>query len=102
MATHVTKSPISPVMGDRSRSDDAEPRGGSKVKRFFVQLGHEVVNDQIDNVGAMMAYYAILALFPMLVFISTIESLVLDYDTIQQGIDMATSTMPAGTRELIT
>jgi membrane protein len=102
MATNATKSPIAPAMGERSRSDDAQPRGGGKVKRFFVQLVHEVVNDDIDNVGAMMAYYAILALFPMLVFISTIASLVLDYDTIQQGIDMATSTMPASTRELIT
>jgi membrane protein len=102
MATEVVKPPLTQVVGGRPRTDVEHPRSGNKVVRFFKCLGRDVLADQIDNVGAMMAYYAILALFPMLVFVSTIATLVLDYDTIQQGLDMVTSAMPHSARELIT
>jgi len=49
----------------------------------------------------MMAYYAVLALFPMLVFVVTLAMLVLDQSTVQQGVAMATEAMPASTRALI-
>lgn len=101
MATNAAKPPLTEVVGGRPRSDVEKPRSGSKPVRFFKCLAREVLADQIDNVGAMMAYYAILALFPMIVFISTIASLVLDYDTIDQGLAMATSAMPGATREVI-
>lgn len=77
------------------------PRTGSKLRRFFVQLGRELLKDNIDDVGAMMAYYAILALFPMLVFVLTIAMLVVDADTIQQGVAMVTQTLPGSTRQLL-
>jgi membrane protein len=79
----------------------APPRTGGLVRRFFSQLGRELVEDKIDDVGAMMAYYAILALFPMLVFVVTMALLVLDQSTIQQGVAMATEAMPPSTRDLI-
>ncbi|MEO8702330.1 MAG: YihY/virulence factor BrkB family protein [Kofleriaceae bacterium] len=81
-------------MGGRPRTDVPTPRTGNKVIRFFKLLGKEVWDDQIDNVGAMMAYYAVLALFPMLVFIITLALLILDHATVQQGVAMATRTMP--------
>jgi membrane protein len=102
VATQIDDQPtLTQVVGGRARSDVKKPRTGSKPSRFFKMLGRELLADQIDNVGAMMAYYAVLALFPMLVFILTLGSLVLDDATVQQGVAMATSTMPASTRGLI-
>ena len=71
------------------------------VGRFLKQLVVGAIDDNITDVGAMMAFYAVLALFPMLVFVITIGMLVLDNETILQGVAMATQTMPFSTRELI-
>jgi membrane protein len=68
---------------------------------FLKRLFAEAAGDSIDNVGAMLAYYAVLALFPMLIFVVTIAMLVLDRDTIQQGVNMATAAMPAATAATI-
>jgi len=76
--------------------------GGSRVVHFVRQLGHELANDNITDNGAMMAYYAILSLFPMLVFVVALALLVLPADTVLQGLAMATQAMPSSTREVIT
>lgn len=96
------KHPIIESLGGRPRPTVAKPHTGNKVKRFFVHLYHELVNDSITDLGAMMAYYAILALFPMLVFVVTLALLVLPVDTLMQGVAMATETMPSSTREVVT
>jgi len=101
MATDVVKQPITEALGGRPRSAVEAPRGGSRAVRFVKQLGKEVLEDNITDVGAMMAYYAVLALFPMLVFIVTLALLVLDTATVQQGVAMATEAMPQSTRALI-
>lgn len=72
------------------------------AKRFLKYLGKELLDDRIDDVGAMMAYYAILALFPMLVFVLTIAMLVVDESTIHQGLAMLTEALPPSTTEMIT
>ncbi|NVB82657.1 MAG: YihY/virulence factor BrkB family protein [Kofleriaceae bacterium] len=71
------------------------------IKRFFKQLGKELMDDNVTDVGAMMAYYAILALFPMLVFVLSIALLVLDPTTVREGVTMAMDTMPQSVRDLI-
>ena len=71
------------------------------IKRFFKQLGKELMDDNVTDVGAMMAYYAVLALFPMLVFILSIALLVLDPATIREGLAMVTDTVPASARDVI-
>jgi membrane protein len=101
VAIESEKHTLTEAVGGRSRSQADLPRTGNKVVRFFKALGHEVLDDQIDNVGAMMAYYAVLALFPMLVFIITLAMLVLDDATVQQGVAMATETMPPAISSLI-
>lgn len=68
---------------------------------FGKQLVTELREDNITDLGAMMAYYAVLALFPMLVFIVTIALLVLDEQTVRQGVAMATEAMPPGTSQYI-
>ncbi len=61
---------------------------------FFRLLGQEIVADGIDDVAAMMAYYAMLALFPMLVFVITLTLLVLPGDTLIDGVRLATAPLP--------
>lgn len=72
-----------------------------QVKRFVRQLGKELIDDGVTDVGAMMAYYAVLALFPMLVFVLSLALLVLDADTVRQGVGMALETMPMNVRSMI-
>jgi len=71
------------------------------VRDFFRRLIRELMNDNIVDIGAMMAYYAILALFPMIVFIVTLAMLILPETVVMQGVAMATETMPHSARELI-
>jgi membrane protein len=69
---------------------------------FLRKLGRAVVRDAIDDVGAMMAYYAILATFPMLLFVVTLAVLVLPTHTIVEGANVALATAPSGARSLVT
>jgi membrane protein len=96
------KRPIMESLGGRPRSDVPVARKGGPVRRFFVQLYNELLNDNITDIGAMMAYYAILSLFPMLVFVVTLALLVLSDETLLQGMAMATHAMPASASELLT
>lgn len=70
-------------------------------KRFFKRLGKELIDDGVTDIGAMMAYYAVLAIFPMLVFVLSVALLVLDGDTVREGLGMATSAMPESARGML-
>jgi membrane protein len=72
-----------------------------QLKPFFRKLGKELVDDGVTDIGAMMAYYAVLAIFPMLVFVMSISLLVLDADTVREGANFALRAAPASARELI-
>jgi membrane protein len=91
-----------PNLGGRPRTAVATPPTGNVAVRFVKLLVHELAHDNLTDNGAMMAYYAILALFPMLVFIVTLGLLVLPAATLMQGLEMATRAMPPATRELVT
>lgn len=86
---------------ERQRAGEAMSHG-SKPKQFMHRLFHELLNDNIADLGAMMAYYAILALFPMLVFVVTLALLVLPGATVMQGLAMATQAMPYSARDVLT
>src|SRR5687768_16311097 len=112
MATHVEKAPVQEVLRDgrpRTAAKQARTRGNpgargtffGKSKRFLKHLFTDAINDSITDVGAMMAYYAVLAIFPMIVFIITIAMLVLDHETVMEGVAMATSAMPSSTANLL-
>lgn len=94
------KLPVGHATSGRPRSVK-KPRTGSKPVRFLKQLFGAVVDDNITDVGAMMAYYAVLAIFPMVVFVVTIALLVLDPTTVHQGVLMVTEAMPESTRVFI-
>ena len=69
--------------------------------RFIRRVVDKVIDDDVTDLGAMMAYYAVLALFPMLVFVVTIALLVIDAETVHQGVLIATRTLPEGARQMI-
>lgn len=96
----VTKTSVGDMVGERPRTA-AKPRTGMMPIRFLKQLIGDALDDNIADIGAMMAYYAVLALFPMLLFVVNIGMLVLDAETINQGLAMATATMPGAIRDLI-
>jgi membrane protein len=72
-----------------------------QAKRFAKQLGKELIDDGVTDVGAMMAYYAVLALFPMLVFVLSLALLVLDASTVRDGLNMALGAAPTSVRPFI-
>jgi membrane protein len=72
-----------------------------RMKSFVKRLGKELMDDGVTDVGAMMAYYAVLAIFPMMVFVLSISMLVLDDSTVRDGANMALSAVPGSTRALI-
>jgi membrane protein len=96
------KQPIKDSQGERRRAPVARAHTGGKLLRFGKRLLDELINDDITDVGAMMAYYAILSLFPMLVFVVTLALLVLPDETVLQGLTMATEAMPPATRDVVT
>lgn len=72
-----------------------------KVVAFVRQLGKELVDDGVTDVGAMMAYYAVLAIFPMIFFIMSIALLVLDPDNVRQGVQLALEAAPQSARDVV-
>lgn len=82
-------------------STPANAPSGIPAIRFAKQLGKQCFVDNIDDVAAMMAYYAVFALFPMMVFIVSVGLLVLDPSTVHEGALFATQAMPAAMRVLI-
>jgi membrane protein len=72
-----------------------------QAKRFAKQLGKELIDDGVTDIGAMMAYYAVLALFPMLVFVLALALLVLDASTVREGLNMAMEAAPTSVRPFI-
>ena len=72
-----------------------------QVRRFFKQLGTAVYNDNITDSAAMMAYYAVMAMFPMIVFVGSLALLVLPESTVMQGVHMASEALPPSVRSLL-
>jgi membrane protein len=72
-----------------------------QVRRFFKQLVTAIINDNITDSAAMMAYYAVMALFPMIVFVGSLGLLVLPETTIMQGVNMAGEALPPSVRGML-
>lgn len=71
------------------------------MREFLRKLGHALARDAIDDAGAMMAYYAILALFPMLLFVVTLAALVLPASVIDEGTRLAIEAAPSSAKALV-
>ncbi|HEY0252365.1 MAG TPA: YihY/virulence factor BrkB family protein [Kofleriaceae bacterium] len=72
-----------------------------QVRRFFKQLVTAIINDNVTDSAAMMAYYAVMAMFPMIVFVGSLALLVVPEATIMQGVQMAGEALPPSVRQLL-
>lgn len=72
-----------------------------KAGRFVKSVATHFVDDNVIDAGAMMAYYAVMALFPMVIFVLSLALLIIPADTVRQGLAMATETMPPSVRDTI-
>ena len=72
-----------------------------QVKAFVRCLYKEVVEDDITDDAAMLAYYAVMSIFPMVIFVGTLALLVLPATTLHQGLAMATEALPPSVRDLL-
>ena len=70
-----------------------------QVKRFFREVSHHFVEDGVTDLGAMMAYYAVLSLVPMIVFVLAMAMVVLPSSVIQEGVQMAGAAVPPAVRD---
>lgn len=72
-----------------------------RARAFSKLLWDDLDHDEILDVAAMMTYYAVFALFPMLVFVITVGLLVVPSETIQEGVALAVATTPRDIGTLI-
>ncbi len=70
-------------------------------RTFSRELREEFARDRVGDVAAMMTYYAVLALFPMLLFVVMVALLVVPEHALGQGVAMATRTVPGQVGSLI-
>jgi membrane protein len=71
------------------------------MRLFLRTLARSLARDAIDDVGAMLAYYAILAIFPTLLCVVTLVVLVLPEDTIAGGVKLALEVAPSAVRTVV-
>jgi hypothetical protein len=69
------------------------------VRRFVKQLDRARVEDRVAEVGAMMAYDAAPARFPI-AFVRSPAFLALDGDTVRDGVNLALETVSMSARDL--
>jgi membrane protein len=72
---------------------------GVQAKRFARELCKRLVDDRVLNEGAMMAYYTMMAMFPMLVSVVALAMLALPESVIQQGVQIASAAVPPAVRD---
>jgi membrane protein len=70
-----------------------------QVRRFTRLFVRHFIDDNVLNAGAMMAYYAVLALVPMLLFAVALAMFVLPPSMIEQGVRMASGAVPPAVRD---
>lgn len=65
------------------------------VRRFGVQLARHLRDHDIDDLAAMMTYYAIMALFPMVLFVFTVALVALPAQVVRDAATSLTAPLPA-------
>jgi membrane protein len=68
---------------------------------FLRTLARSLARDAIDDVGAMLAYYAILAIVPTLLCVVTLVVLVVPEHTIAGGVKVALEAAPSAVRPVV-
>ena len=60
-----------------------------------------VLDDDVQNVGAMLAYYGVISIFPMAIFVLSVALVVLPGDAVREAIATAAGDAPAELRKLL-
>jgi len=69
--------------------------------RFLRRLVREIAKDNVLDLGAMLAFYAVLSLFPMVLFVVSLALLVLPSDVLDQGVRMVAAAIPEAARPVL-
>ncbi len=73
----------------------------TRARAFLRTFRKEAAADRIGDVAAMMTYYAVFALFPMMIFVVTIALMVVPQSTIDEGLAMAARAMPTDVAQIL-
>ena len=71
------------------------------AKTFVSEFKQRLKQDEVSDVAAMLTYYAVLALFPMVLFVMTVALLVVPEATFQEGLAMLTRAMPGEAGQIL-
>ena len=77
------------------------PGKGMSWKTFFNELKNEYLNDNIGNVAGAVTFSALLALFPFLLFLVALASLIIDPAQAQVLIEELGKVAPAAVTEIL-
>jgi membrane protein len=69
-----------------------------QARRFVRSLSRNILADNITNISAAMAYWAVMALFPMLLFVVSIAMLVMPRAWIEHGTTTVLEAVPGEVR----
>ena len=72
-----------------------------RARPFARELWSEIRKDELGDVAAMLAYYGIFALFPMLLFVVTVGLLIVPPDALAEATTMATQALPDQVGQMI-
>ncbi len=70
-------------------------------KEFFKTLKDEYERDQVSNVAGSVTFFCVLALFPFLIFLVALLSLVLDPTSVQKMVDQLRIVAPGQVADII-
>ncbi len=94
--------PLAAPMTEPTRTIEAPALAhGWVVTRFFKQLAKQTLAHDIDDAAALLAYYTVLAAFPMIVFVVTLAAVVVPAQVLIDGAHMATQTLPYAVGQLV-
>lgn len=77
------------------------PGGGMTWKQFFVGLKDEVSKDNVTDVAATVTYYSILSLFPFLLFLVAVASLVITPQQAEQLVQSVARVAPHEVTQIV-
>jgi membrane protein len=72
-----------------------------RARELARELRSQVVHDELGDVAAMLAYYGIFALFPMMMFVVTVGLLVVPPSALGEATSLATQTLPDQVGQMI-
>lgn len=77
------------------------PGGGMSWKEFFKGLGSELSRDGVTDIAASVTYYGALALFPFLLFLVALASLVIAPSDAERLVDQLSSVAPGAVTQIL-